>query len=95
MDNNPEIEDIVNKELTSSKKGSGSHDSESAEELWRKTYNKPSSVDKLMGMIGLESVKMSVVNQYQKICIAKEQGQPATGSYNARFDGNPGTGLSM
>jgi hypothetical protein len=44
-------------------------------------------------MIGLETVKMFFIEQFHKISISKEQKVPVgQASYNARFDGNPGTG---
>jgi hypothetical protein len=51
------------------------------------------SLDELMGMIGLESVKRSIIQEMHTIGVAKEQGQKhGLSSYNSRYDGNPGTG---
>ena len=52
------------------------------------------ALDKLMSMTGLETVKRSMLTEFHRIQIAKEQGVVAgsDGNYNTRFDGNPGTG---
>ena len=54
---------------------------------------KSHSLDTLVEMIGLESVKSMFIDQYHKIGLSIEQGVPlGQSSYNARYDGNPGTG---
>lgn len=51
------------------------------------------AVDTLMKLTGLETVKQAIVDQYNRIVLAKAQGVPtSSGSYNLRCDGNPGTG---
>jgi SpoVK/Ycf46/Vps4 family AAA+-type ATPase len=49
------------------------------------------AVDALMKLTGLEEVKSRIVEMYDRVVIAKEQGTSAA-SYNIRLDGNPGTG---
>ena len=50
------------------------------------------ALDKLMEMIGLETIKQSLISQYHRISLAAEQGASPASSFNTRFDGNPGTG---
>jgi hypothetical protein len=53
----------------------------------------PKAMDRLMQMVGLESVKLAFIREYHKACLAKEQSTPLHGaSHNLRLDGNPGTG---
>jgi DNA polymerase III delta prime subunit len=48
--------------------------------------------DSILPMIGLESLKWSLVEAYHTITLAREQGESAASSYNVLFEGNPGTG---
>eukprot|EP01041_Mallomonas_annulata_P005723 gene5723-11565_t len=51
------------------------------------------SIDTLMKLTGLESVKLVFINEYHRINLSKEQGLTSgASSYNTRCDGNPGTG---
>ena len=43
-------------------------------------------------MVGLIGVKKELITQYHQITLATEQGDRGASSYNARFEGNPGTG---
>eukprot|EP00798_Chlamydomonas_sp_ICE-L_P020756 gene20756-27576_t len=52
----------------------------------------PKVMAEVMGMVGLADVKDTMISQYLRIKLAKRQGTAASSSYNARFDGNPGTG---
>lgn len=53
----------------------------------------PVSIDDLMTMMGLTSVKRSFKTEFESIKLAKEQGiSLEKRNFNARFDGNPGTG---
>lgn len=71
---------------------------QTAKVIWERTtlqfeINGITSIDELMTLIGLDTVKVSFLNQYNKIVISKEQKVPlGSSNYNARFDGNPGTG---
>jgi hypothetical protein len=52
-----------------------------------------SSLDVLMGMTGLESVKQSFLNMFYRVDIAIKQGLDfKRTNLNIRLDGNPGTG---
>lgn len=44
----------------------------------------------ILPMIGLASVKESLIGMYHRFQLAKEQGDGAASSYNIRFEGNPG-----
>ena len=46
--------------------------------------------DSVLPMIGLNSVKQSLIGMYHRFQLAKEQGDGAASSYNIRFEGNPG-----
>eukprot|EP01041_Mallomonas_annulata_P012967 gene12967-27372_t len=51
------------------------------------------SIDMLMKLTGLESVKQIFISEYYRINLSKEQGLTSgASSYNTRCDGNPGTG---
>lgn len=51
------------------------------------------SIDSLMSMIGIESIKSFFIDQFEKIEISQEQSiSLGQASYNAKFEGNPGTG---
>ena len=50
------------------------------------------AVDQIMKMTGLESVKQSIVDDYNRIVLSKKQGLDHASSYNAIYKGNPGTG---
>ena len=52
----------------------------------------PAAVDELLRLVGLESVKHAVIAMYHRAQIAREQGSTGATTYNARFEGNPGTG---
>jgi AAA+ superfamily predicted ATPase len=57
-------------------------------------YKSSASMESLLGMIGLNSVKKSFYNLYQKVMMSKyEQKVPLDGfNFNSLFIGNPGTG---
>jgi SpoVK/Ycf46/Vps4 family AAA+-type ATPase len=57
----------------------------------RKGSTPSKAIDALMKLTGLEEVKSRIVDMYDRLLIAKEQGTGAA-SYNIRLDGNPGTG---
>ncbi len=48
--------------------------------------------DTVLPMIGLNSVKNSMIGMYHRIKLAQEQNDGVAASYNIRFEGNPGTG---
>lgn len=50
------------------------------------------SLDIIMKMIGLESIKKELIAQYNRVTIANKAGFEKASNYNTRFDGNPGTG---
>jgi len=51
------------------------------------------SIDILLKMTGMESVKRSIIGMYERLQIAKLQGGAEVGTtFNLRCDGNPGTG---
>lgn len=51
------------------------------------------AIDEMMKLTGLETVKRDFLNEYERICIAKERGESgALASYNTVLIGNPGTG---
>ena len=52
----------------------------------------PKVMDDVLGMIGLARVKRELMAQYHQIKLAVAQGDGGASSYNARFEGNPGTG---
>lgn len=58
----------------------------------RKGSSPSAAVDSIMKLTGLEEVKSSIIDTYDRLLIAKEQGTPSAASYNLRCDGNPGTG---
>jgi len=71
----------------------------SAADEWKKIVaamdppKKFDSFSQLMEMTGVEAVKQTFIAEYQKIQLSQEQGLDKAGSsYNARCDGNPGTG---
>eukprot|EP00798_Chlamydomonas_sp_ICE-L_P013667 gene13667-19555_t len=72
-------------------------ESEAARARWEEVKAKdleaaPEVMAEVMGMVGLAEVKDTMISQYLRIKLAKRQGTAASSSYNARFDGNPGTG---
>lgn len=48
--------------------------------------------DSVLPMIGLKSVKNSMIGMYHRVKLAQEQNDGVAASYNIRFEGNPGTG---
>ena len=52
----------------------------------------PAIMGDVLSMIGLDDVKLMLMKLYQRFEVARAQGDSQAGSYNARFDGNPGTG---
>ena len=53
----------------------------------------PSALDQLMAMSSLGDIKHKFMDMYEREKIGRAQGNPASASnYNARFEGNPGTG---
>ena len=66
------------------------------EEVKKRDNVKLPSVDKLMSMAGLEEVKQMFLQLYEQRLLDKERNinLENKSNYNARFDGNPGTGKS-
>ena len=52
----------------------------------------PDVMNTVLEMIGLDDVKETLMKLYQRFEVSRAQGDAQAGSYNARFDGNPGTG---
>jgi len=74
-----------------------SKDEDKPEDKWSLVLTSDSKAPAVMGdsvlpMIGLTSVKNSMVGMYHRIKLAQEQNDGVAASYNIRFEGNPGTG---
>ena len=75
----------------SNNNNSGSN--ESYERIKQSSKEPPKALGKMMELIGLKEVKECFMNAYHRATIAREQRSSlATANYNARFEGNPGTG---
>eukprot|EP00873_Tetraselmis_striata_P010686 jgi/Tetstr1/430950/TSEL_020706.t1 len=70
----------------------GSASREAWESVLAKDPEAPVAMSAVMAMVGLEAVKSELVSQYRRVKLARQQGDGAASSYNARLDGNPGTG---
>jgi replication-associated recombination protein RarA len=89
----------IKKELTQLPLGSAIGNEQSMKEKWKSlrennpTYGPSPSMDLLLNMVGLQSVKESFYKLYIKVMLAKEQKTPLDGfNFNTQFVGNPGTG---
>ena len=66
---------------------------EECKRQWKKARVVPPPVmDKVMSMIGLEEVKASLIDQFERVQLAKVKKETGASSYNTRFEGNPGSG---
>ena len=62
------------------------------EEIKRNDAKAPAVMTDILAMTGLTEVKEEFVKQYNRIKVSQRRGDGPAGSYNARFEGNPGTG---
>jgi hypothetical protein len=91
------VEKLVETEVSSDTLVQRSKKEDTPEEKWSLVltgnHNAPAVMkDSVLPMIGLKSVKNSMIGMYHRIKLAQEQHDGVAASYNIRFEGNPGTG---